>query len=132
MKIFLDDVRIPLDCISYMHQRIGTLNPIYQEKWIIVKNYDQFKVLIDSCVEKNVKVTHVSFDHDLADEHYDPIMLKEEGDYNSLYNTFKEKTGLDCAKYLNELYIRNELELPIMFVHSMNPVGTQNIINVFK
>ena len=31
MKLFLDDVRIPSDCINYMYKRIGALNPIYLE-----------------------------------------------------------------------------------------------------
>lgn len=120
MKIFLDDIRNPEDCISYMHQRIGKLNTIYLENWEIVRNFNQFVKKI----EENIDIiTHISFDHDLADEHYD-------------HNTwgspmYLEKTGLDCAKWLKEFYIENKTDLPVLFVHSMNPIGTQNIINLF-
>ena len=101
MKIFLDDIRSPTDCLSYMHTRIGKLNPIYNEDWYIARNYDQFKEFIE-CY--SLVITHISFDHDLADEHYDPIMMVEDGDYDALYDTFKEKTGLDCAKFVKEYY----------------------------
>lgn len=43
-----------------------------------------------------------------------------------------EKTGYHCAKWMKDSYEENKIELPVMFVHSMNPVGTDNIINVFK
>lgn len=122
MKIFLDDYRIPLDCVPYMHQRIGKLNPIYLEKWEVVKNYNEFVKLISKAVESENEITHVSFDHDLADEHYAPEDQKH----------YKEKTGCDCAKWLKEFYKNKNMPLPIIFVHSMNPVGTENIIQVFK
>lgn len=129
MKIFLDDVRDPKDCLSYMYRRIGTLNPIYGEEWLIVRNYDQFIKVITNHFDQ---ITHVSFDHDLADEHYNPQMFNNNGDYNHLYDNFKEKSGLECAIWMKKFYDENDKKLPIMFVHSMNPVGTQNIINVFK
>ncbi len=128
MKIFLDDIRNPKDCLSYMHTRIGSLNPIYNEEWIIARNYPEFQELV---AEYAPDITHVSFDHDLADEHYNDLMNVEDADYNALYDTFKERTGYDCAKFLLEYY-KDTWELPIIFVHSMNPVGTQNILNVFK
>jgi len=130
MKLFLDDVRDPQDCAGYMYKRIGALNPIYvQGGWHIVRNYEQFKEAIE-CFYK--RITHISFDHDLADEH---IMLGHAkyvdwDEYHRQDN--REKTGLDCARLVKQFYQENELPLPIMFVHSMNPVGTENIINVFK
>jgi len=63
MKIFLDDIRQPKECLSYMYHRIGPLNPIYNEDWFVVKNYDQFLNVI--CHNADV-ITHVSFDHDLV------------------------------------------------------------------
>ena len=56
-------------------------------------------------------------------------------DYNSeeLNNDDFDKTGYHAAQYLKEVYEKNNLKLPYyIFVHSMNPVGTQNIINLFK
>jgi hypothetical protein len=125
MKLFLDDYRMPADCTQYMYQRIGNLNPVYLQEWIIVKNYEQFV----QCVKDNYgSITHVSFDHDLADVHYS----QEYNDMPELYDTCQEKTGLHCAIWLKQFYKENNVELPIIFVHSMNPVGTQNIIETFK
>lgn len=129
MKVFLDDVRIPKDCVNYMYKRIGPLNPIYLEEWTIVKNYNDF---IEVITNNYNDITHISYDHDLADEHYTQDMYSGEEKYNKHYDSFKERTGLDCAKFVKTFYNNNNLELPIMFVHSMNPVGTQNIIKVFK
>ena len=126
MKLFLDDMRCPSECALYMHRRIGKDNPIYLEgEWFIVRNYDQFcKALIAFCPY----ITHVSFDHDLADEHYAP---EEHWDTDwHEHQEFKEKTGYDCAVFLKEFY--DNRNYPIMYVHSMDPIGTQRIINLFK
>jgi hypothetical protein len=129
MKLFLDDVRQPKDCTQYMHQRIGALNPIYLEDWMVVRNYDEF---VNAITEHIDIITHISFDHDLSDEHYDPMMYEGQTKYNELYNQFIEKTGYECAKWMKEFYKEKNKKYPVMFVHSMNPTGTQNIINVFK
>jgi len=129
MKLFLDDIRQPKDCIHYMNKRIGALNPIYLEEWNVVRNYDEF---VEAITNNYGKITHISFDHDLSDEHYDPMMYEGQTEYNELYNKFTEKTGYECAKWVKEFYKEKNKQLPVMFVHSMNPTGTQNIINVFK
>lgn len=132
LKLFLDDDRNPKECLSYMHTRIGHLNPIYYEGgWLIVRNYPEFVKAIDRF---KGEITHVSFDHDLAYGHYHQNMQEGIIDYES--DDFKSsdfnKTGFHAAKYLKDIYERNKIDLPVMFVHSMNPVGTENIINVFK
>lgn len=131
MKIFLDDYRQPSDCLSYMYKRIGALNPIYSEEWCVVKNYPDF---INTINKFKGKITHISFDHDLADGHYHKNMQEGKLNYDSEdFNSDDfNKTGWHCAKYLKDLYEKENLSLPIMFVHSMNPVGTENIINLFK
>jgi hypothetical protein len=43
------------------------------------------------------------------------------------YDNFKEKTGYDCAKWLCNYCIDNGIPLPEYYVHSMNPVGRENI-----
>lgn len=122
MKLFLDDIRQPQECIHYMQKRIGALNPIYLEDWNVVRNYKDFVEAVTNHIDE---ITHVSFDHDLADIHYDPTTWREGFVY-------QEETGHDCAVWLKNFYKERGKELPILFVHSMNPVGTQNIINVFK
>lgn len=125
MRIFVDDVRNPQDCLGYMHTRIGALNPIYLEEWVIVKNYKQFITAILDCHKSEIEITHISFDHDLADVIYNNEKQQE-------IVVWHEKTGYDCAKFLKEFYEDNNKELPVMFVHSQNPIGTKNIINLFK
>jgi len=128
MKLFLDDVRDPQHCTGYMKVRIGALISLYKEEWEIVRNYEQF---ISAINDHARQITHISYDHDLADEHYTGEMyVGEQSYYESIKGT--EKTGLDCAKYMKWFYDENKIAYPVMFVHSMNPVGMQAIINVFK
>lgn len=122
MKIFLDDIRFPVDCVSYMHKRIGALNPIYLEEWVIVRNYKEFVKEVSENIDT---ITHVSFDHDLADIHYNPATWTQSFSY-------KEETGYDCAKWMLGFYKHCKKPLPVMFVHSMNPVGTERIIKLFQ
>lgn len=126
MKLFLDDVRMPMECSMYMHKRIGKLNPIYLEDWEIVRNYNEFRAVVT--FNANI-ITHVSFDHDLADIHYG--YNSETGAWAEEFK-YLEETGYDCAMWLKEYYKDMQLPLPIIFIHSMNPVGVERIKNVFK
>ena len=121
-KLFLDDVRNPIDCILYIKDKI------YAEEWDIVRNYNEF---INYITENGIPDL-ISFDHDLADEHYSPTMYGGGSLYNHLYSEFKEKTGYDCAKWLCDYCSENGLPLPTYLIHSMNPVGRDNILGVLK
>jgi hypothetical protein len=92
-------------------------------KWEIVRNYDEFV----SHITENGLPNLISFDHDLADEAYSPKMYEGTEEYNKLYETFKEKTGYCCAKWLVNYCMDRELKLPEFEVHSMNPAGGENI-----
>jgi hypothetical protein len=131
MKIFLDDYRNPLDCLSYMYTRIGELNPIYNDgEWFIVRNYPDFVKAIERFAGE---ITHVSFDHDLCDGHYHQNMQEGIINYNS--DDFKNplhKTGYHAALFMRGLYLDNMLPLPTVFVHSLNPVGSENITELLK
>ena len=121
--LFLDDVRMPQVCVNYMKRRIGGLCNIYVNyDWLIVRNYDDFV----AAVKKHANnIAIVSFDHDLADAHYDPKTWTQGFKY-------QEKTGYECAEFLKQYYEENKFELPNLFIHSMNPVGTERIRNLFK
>lgn len=122
-KLFLDDIRVPADVFNYIK------NPIYLEKsWNIVRNYDEFINVIEKLGLPNL----VSFDHDLADEHYNEVMYVSTDAYNQLYPTFEEKTGYDCAKWLCNHCIENKKEFPDYLVHSMNIVGSLNITSYIE
>lgn len=123
-KLFLDDYRIPCDCINYMNRRIGSKCLIYNDKWDIVKNYTDFCWYI----QKNGLPDLISFDHDLAEGHYHKNM--QEGKINYFTDDFANddnKTGYHCAMFLVDYCQQNNLKLPDFIVHSMNPVGTLNI-----
>jgi len=122
-RLFLDDVRIPINCSAYMRPA-----NIYLEDWDVVRTYDEFVEYIT----KNGVPDEISFDHDLADEHYDPSMYESIDKYTKKYNTFKEKTGYDCAKWLSEYCVNNVIPMPKCYVHSMNPVGRDNIKSVLN
>lgn len=121
-KLYLDDFRYPKLSFDY------TKNIIYNDKdWDIVKNYDEFV----SYIETNGLPNLISFDHDLADEHYTPSIYWNDYNKSKEYQekqVYKEKTGLDCAKWLVEYCINNQQKLPQFLCHSQNPVGADNIM----
>lgn len=120
-KLFLDDIRNPVHCVTYMHSRIGRKNPIYLEKdWVICRNFECFK----NTVNEYGLPEFISFDHDLADEHYYDAI---NGFPRDLSN---EETGYDCAKWLVDYCIDHNLKIPEFAVHSMNPVGAERIFSL--
>lgn len=109
-KLFLDDIRLPKH-VKWLELPLGP--------WVIVRNYNEFV----GYISKNGLPDYISFDHDLADEHYIPE-VKE--------STYKEKTGYDCAKWLVEYCMEKGLTFPEYAVHSMNRVGKENIISYIE
>lgn len=113
-KLFLDDMRTVLGLSLY------NSNPIYKEDgWKLVKNYDEF---VSTIMEFGMP-DFISFDHDLADIHYS-AKPGEEIDYSK----YTEKTGYECAKWLVDHCMDNNLDVPEYRVHSMNQTGKRNII----
>jgi hypothetical protein len=90
-------------------------------EWIIARNYADFVTII---LSKGLP-EFIAFDHDLSDEHYYPITILGINDIP--YISYKEKTGFDCAKWLVDFCIMNNKKLPKYVVHSMNPIGKENI-----
>jgi hypothetical protein len=122
-NLFLDDVRMPKDTFDYMKL------PIYiSVDWSIVRNYYAFVQIIEGKGIPDI----ISFDHDLADEHYDPKIVGTES-YEQIYDMFDEKTGYHCAKWLIDYCIDNNKKLPAdILIHSMNPAGSMNIKSLFE
>ena len=103
--LYLDDVRVPLD------------------RWVDhVRNYDEFVDYLQTHAMPEV----ISWDHDIAEEHYP---TPTEGDLDVIpYETYIEKTGLDCARYV----VENSLPLNFWSIHSFNPVGGENIRRLLR
>lgn len=123
--LFLDDIRVPLDCCTYMMNR-----DFYQNnEFVIVRDYNEFT----NYIETNGLPDIISFDHDLADSHYTPEYLWHDYEKSKAWQDAQvhtEKTGYDCAKWLIDYCIENNLNCPEYTCHSMNPVGRDNIIGV--
>ncbi len=123
--LWLDDYRNPMerDWLGY--------SPIpHPFETIWVKTYEEF---VD-WITKNGLPDGICFDHDLADEHYRVSMYNPDKHYNDYYTdgTFKEKTGYDAAKWLVEYCLDRNISLPICNVHTMNPIGKENILFILR
>jgi hypothetical protein len=116
-NLFLDDVRTPESTHEFMHM------PVYlQADWVVVRDYEEF---VSKVLSKGVP-DMISFDHDLADAHYD----QQNFDYDK---EGEEKTGYHCAKWLIDYCLDNKLKVPTkIIVHSMNPIGSLNIKSLFE
>lgn len=118
--LYLDDIRTPTD-----------------PKWEIVRNYDEFEAYLVKHFTRGGGIAPVpvevnlvvSFDHDLADEHYVPQELWHDYPASVRYQDLNlrdcvEKTGLECAKLLATYNL-----IPVVCnCHSWNPVGKANIV----
>lgn len=98
--LFLDDIRDP----SWVHW-MKLPSPI--EGWVVVRSHDEFV----SVIQQRGLPSFISFDHD----------LDQEGQLEA------ELTGMDCAKWLVDFCLDNEMVVPEFAVHSQNPPGRANI-----
>ncbi len=110
-NIFLDDVRVPTD-VTWADVPID-------QHYSVVRNYKEF---VDLITLRGVP-KFVCYDHDLADSHYGHGLNNDD----IPYDFYKEKTGYDCAKWLVAYCSENNFKHPPYVVHSMNPIGKQNI-----
>lgn len=94
MKIFLDDL--------YNSERKGWI----PEGYVGVKNFAEFKTLLEEALEKGEKIEGLSFDNDLG-----------EG----------EMEGWEIARWLTETHPEIFAENPELRIHSANPSGRKNL-----
>lgn len=122
--LWLDDLRNP-----YLDEAKTVPDGFASIDWVL--NYEQFV----KWIEKYGLPTAISFDHDLADEHYTPEEYWHPYEVSKSYQdaqTYQEKTGMDCAKWLVEYCMDNSKTLPKFYVHSANPVGADNILGILN
>ena len=110
-NLFLDDVRIPTHVTWVDFPR--------DQHYSVVRNYQEF---IDLITLRGLP-KFVCYDHDLSDCHYGHGLSGDDIPYDS----YKEKTGYDCAKWLVDYCMNKGIKHPPYVVHSMNPVGKSNI-----
>lgn len=106
--LWLDDYRDPFD--KKMDWIV--FSPIGRNVNIVwVKSYIEFI----NYIKKHGLPDAICFDHDLSD-----------------YEHLEEKTGYDCAKWLVNYCLDNDLKLPQYTIQSANPTGRENIDKLFK
>lgn len=124
--LFLDDMRDPEHSFEYTREEM-----FIKQKWEVVRNFDEFKKYI----ETNGMPVFISFDHDLAETHYTPEHLWDDYDKSKEWQdkqVHTEKTGYECAMWLVDFCIDNNLQLPNYYCHSKNPVGKDKIIGLLS
>lgn len=111
-RMFLDDYRSP-------QQVPAILKHAPPNEWVVVRSMDEAV----NCILTNGLPIFISFDHDLADDHY------------SYLNKTHEKTGASFARWLIDWIIDHNIDIPKDFdyyVHSMNPHGAENIRSIMS
>jgi len=121
-KIYLDDVRTPVNA-----------------DWVVVRSYDEFVKKVTELGLENIEI--ISLDHDLGDTAMHEYFNNVSPNYTLDYSNIKEKTGMDCAKWIVNYYYDNYVDLisrnnkkiigitfPKVYTHSANPIGSANIM----
>lgn len=124
--LFLDDIRQPYDAFEHTQQTM-----FLEKKWEVVTNYNEFI----EWITKNGLPDFISFDHDLADMHCITYNLSTDDEKSKEWQDaqlYIEKTGYECAKWLVDYCIDNNLKCPKFYCYSMNPVGKDKINSILK
>jgi len=124
MKIYLDDVRTPVE-----------------KDWQVVRSFYELSDLVQKVGLNNIDV--ISLDHDLGDSAMTEYHTNVSPNYKLSYENIDEKTGYDGAKFLvDEFYKLNPerlemsrsdkkkepIKFPDVYTHSANPIGSANIL----
>ena len=110
-NLFLDDNRIPT--------HVTWVDIPKDQHYSLVRNYQEF---VDLITLRGLP-KFVCYDHDLSDCHYGHGLSGDDIPYDS----YNEKTGYDCAKWIVDYCMNKGIKHPTYVVHSMNPVGKLNI-----
>jgi hypothetical protein len=109
IKLYLDDVRTPVD-----------------KDWVMARDYDAFVSNILYYGLENIDL--ISLDHDLGDSAMTEYYNNVRDNFKLDYNNINEKTGLDCCKFLVNHSMDTNIPIPLVRVHSANPIGSANMI----
>ena len=132
-NLFIDDERVPFKKgTDFVYQQDSAYDLTGNRKyrtlnWLIVRNFGDFK----ETIEKLGLPETISFDHDLQDFHYyhyqTYTFYTGKIDY-----TVVEGTGYECAKWLINYLIDNDLDAPEILIHTQNIIGAENIRKLFE
>lgn len=107
--LYLDDVRTPKD-----------------PGWEVARSYEEFVAIIKL---NGLEIySHISLDHDLGETAMVEYYSNVKPNYNLNYDNILEKTGYDVCKWLVAESMDKNIPLPIIYVHSANPIGSANML----
>lgn len=106
--LYLDDCRYPID-----------------SEWVVVKDYDEFVKYVEEQGLENIQ--RISLDHDLGKSAMNEYFTNTYSNGFINYDNIEEKTGMDVCKYLVKKSIETKIPLPLITVHSHNPIGRKNM-----
>lgn len=109
VRVYLDDIRTPIE-----------------NDWIVCRDYNEFVNKVSEIGLENIYM--MSLDHDLGETAIREYFKNVSKNYILDYNNIHEKTGYDCAKWLVDQSIEKDIDLPLVLVHSANPIGSANIM----
>ena len=108
MKIYLDDVRTPID-----------------KDWLVVRNFHEFVNLVNKVGLESIEL--ISLDHDLGDSAMREWHKNVYHNYTLNYDNITEKTGMDCTKWLVEQWLDGKPVVDVV-IHSANAIGSANMM----
>jgi hypothetical protein len=109
VRVYLDDVRTPIE-----------------NDWIVCRDYDEFVNKVSEIGLENIYM--ISLDHDLGETAIREYFKNVKTNYILDYDNIHEKTGYDCTKWLVSESMDKNIPLPLIMVHSANPIGSSNIM----
>lgn len=109
VRVYLDDVRTPIE-----------------NDWVVCRDYDEFVNKVSEICLENIYM--ISLDHDLGETAIREYFKNVKTNYILDYDNIHEKTGYDCTKWLVSESMDKNIPLPLIMVHSANPIGSSNIM----
>jgi hypothetical protein len=120
--LWLDDIRNPREEIWWNWIIQAELNPDdYDIVW--VKSHAEFT----KWITVNGLPAVICFDHDLGEDLAKGRVSKGMSKRQARILKRETLSGFDCAKWLIEFCLDNELNAPEYRIQSANPVGAENI-----
>lgn len=120
--LWLDDVRNPNERIWMDWMIENEINPFHYEI-VWVKNYIDFT----NWIKENGFPSYLCFDHDLGQDEADMKVKMGMSKRQSRKEKKGIKDGMDCAHFVVNYSMDNDLDLPKWAIQSANPVGAENI-----
>lgn len=99
--------------------------------WSLVKSYREF---VDH-VKKHGSPNVVSFDHDLGEAHmqmYHTGIWRDFGLQAYRHPMNNAATGYDCLGFLLSFCVEKSIQIPTIYIHTMNPWGRENMLALIK